>query len=84
MSIAELFQEGTFEPSVTIAMGKAFDLACKSLRGDGAHIDLIKEIIAKRIITCARRGVADPIMLCDAALASLGVSRDCSESVSRS
>lgn len=75
MSITELFREAAFEAEVTLCMAAAFDLACKSLRG-GAYSDLIKEIIAKRIITCAQNGATDPDALCREALVSLGLYED--------
>ena len=76
MSVTELFEEAAFEADVTVAMGKAFELACRSFRG-GEHPDLIEEIIAKRIVIFARRGVADPSLLCREALNSLGLDYDC-------
>jgi hypothetical protein len=72
MSITELFQEAAFEADRVLAMTTAFDLACKSLPR-GGYCDLMQEIIAKRIISCARDGVADPVLLCRAALGSLGL-----------
>ena len=75
MSITELFQEAAFEADRVVAMTTAFDLACRSLPV-GGYSDLLQEIIAKRIISCARDGVADPVLLCRAALGSLGLQAD--------
>jgi hypothetical protein len=41
-------------------MGKAFDRACHSLHDIGQP-DLVREIIAKRIIEVARDGERDPL-----------------------
>ena len=77
MSVTELFQEAAFEADRVLAMTTAFDLACQSLpSGGGGYSDLLQEIIAKRIINCARDGVADPVLLCRAALGSLGLHTD--------
>ena len=75
MSFPELFQEAAFEAEITLSMILAFELACKSMR-DGGYPDLIKEIIAKRIILCARQGAVDPALLCQEALSSLGLHSD--------
>jgi hypothetical protein len=75
MSITELFQEAAVEADRVLAMNTAFDLACKSL-ADGGYADFLQEMIAKRIINCARDGVADPVLLCRAALGSLGLQSD--------
>jgi len=71
MSSSELSEQAVFESEIATSMSKAFELACRSFRG-GGHPDLVKEIIAKRIIIIARQGVADPSILCEAALESLG------------
>jgi hypothetical protein len=71
-------QDVFFGPDVTRAMGAAFDKACRSPPG---RPDIVKEVIAKRIIDLARAGDSDPDHLCDAALKLLGCdpSLDCSE-----
>jgi len=75
VSVIALFQEAAFAPDVTQLMSVAFDRACKSLH-DRGQPDLVKEIIANRIIDAARRGVRDPDQLCDEALAALGQQSD--------
>ena len=45
--------------------------ACKGLQ-DGGQPDLVREIIAKRIIEAARKGERDPARLRNAGLAALG------------
>jgi hypothetical protein len=71
-------QDVFFGPDGTRAMGAAFDKACRSLPGQP---DIVKEVIAKRIIDLARAGDSDPDHLCDVALKLLGCdpSLDCSE-----
>jgi hypothetical protein len=78
MNFIEFLQEAAVEADRVVAMTTAFDLACKSLP-DGGYSDLLQEIIAKRIINCARDGVADPVLLCRAALGSLGLQTDAAE-----
>ena len=51
--------------------GKAFDRACHSLHDNGQP-DLVRQIIAKRIIEGARKGERDPDELCARALQALG------------
>jgi hypothetical protein len=55
----------------TQAMGEAFDRACHSLHDNGQP-DLIKQMIAKRIIEVARKGERNPDELCARALQALG------------
>jgi hypothetical protein len=44
-----------FDDDATQAMGEAFDRACHSLHDNGQP-DLVRQIIAKRIIEMARKG----------------------------
>jgi hypothetical protein len=53
-------------------MGEAFERACKSLH-DMGQPDIVKEIIAKRIVEVAKTGERDPVQLCERALAALGL-----------
>jgi hypothetical protein len=68
------FQDGVFDPdlNLTSAMGEAFERACKSLH-DMGQPDIVKEIIAKRIVEVAKTGERDPVQLCERALAALGL-----------
>jgi len=75
-NVVQLFQEASFGPEMTSVMGDAFERATQSLHDTGQP-DLIKEILAKRIIDAVRRGVRDPRDLCLEALKSLGVKGDC-------
>jgi hypothetical protein len=66
-----LAHDVAFGPDVTRAMGVAFDKACRSLQ-DNDQANVVREIIAKRIIDLARDGERDPDHLCDATLRELG------------
>ncbi len=66
------FQSVAFDAELTQAMGEAFDRACKSLR-DLGQPDIVKEVIATRIVEIARTGERDPDRLRDRALIALGV-----------
>jgi hypothetical protein len=61
-----------FDDAATLAMGEAFDQACKSLRNFGSAC-LVREIIAKRIINVAKNGERDPIRLHEQALIPFGI-----------
>jgi hypothetical protein len=64
-----------FDDEATRIMGEAFDAACKGLQ-DGGQPDLVREIIAKRIIEAAKKGERDPVRLRNAGLAALGYDRE--------
>ena len=76
MSVVQLFQEAAFGPELTRVMGEAFERATRSLHDTGQP-DLIKEVMAKRIIDAVRRGIRDPQQLCLEATKSLGLKSDC-------
>ena len=65
------FQDGASDSDTTRAMGEAFERACQSLH-DMGQPDVVKEIIAKRIVEVAKTGERDPVQLCERALAALG------------
>jgi hypothetical protein len=69
------FRTAAFDPDMTHVMGEAFDRACRDLH-DVGQPDLIKEVIASRIIDAARDGERDPGRLCRLALNSLGFKRE--------
>ena len=58
-----------FDDAATSAMGKAFDLACKSLQDFGSA----PEIIANLIIAAARDGERDAARLYEQALQAFGI-----------
>jgi hypothetical protein len=55
-------QDVFFDDETTLAMGKAFDNACVSLRRFGTLITA-RELIAKRIVAAAKHGERDPARL---------------------
>jgi hypothetical protein len=75
-NVVQLFQEAAFGPEMTSVMGDAFERATRSLHDTGQP-DLIKEVLARRIIEAARRGIRDPRDLCLDAIKSLGMNGDC-------
>jgi hypothetical protein len=72
-NLLPFFSNAAFDQNATRAMGKAFDRACHSLHDIG-QADLVREIIAKRIIEVTRDGERDPDELCLRALKALGFS----------
>ena len=61
-----------FDDAAALAMGEAFDRACKSLRNFGSACT-VREIIAKRIIDAAKNGERDPARLQEQALIPFGI-----------
>ena len=61
-----------FDDAATLAMGEAFDRACKSIRIVGSTVP-VREIIAKQIIDAAKNGERDPARLYDQALIIFGI-----------
>lgn len=56
-----------FDPEFITLLGKAYDMAIAALHNVGQP-DVVREVIAKRIIKEARKGERDPAKLCAAAL----------------
>jgi hypothetical protein len=65
------------DDEATRVMGEGFDAAYEGLQ-DGGQPDLVREIIAKRIIEAAKKGERDPVRLRNAGLATLGYDREAS------
>jgi hypothetical protein len=63
-------QNVEFDDATTLAMGEAFDHACKSLRNLGSAVP---EIIANVIIAAAKNGERDPVHLYEQALKVFGM-----------
>ena len=61
-----------FDDAATLAMGVAFDLACRSLPHP-CHNDSVQDIIAKRIVEAATTGERDPAKLCARALRAVDI-----------
>ena len=59
----------SFGPEALEALGKAYDMALASLH-DVGQPDVVREVIARRIIKAAQKGERDPARLCAAALSA--------------
>jgi hypothetical protein len=59
----------SFDPEALSALGKAYDMAVAALHDIGQP-QLVREVLAKRIIKAAQRGERDPAALCAIALAA--------------
>jgi hypothetical protein len=64
MSIRSFMQPGAFEPEAIAVMSEAFEAAIKELQDTG---DVMREVIAGRIIAAATLGERDPARLLVAA-----------------
>jgi hypothetical protein len=62
-------QNDAFSPEVLEALGKAYDMALAALHDIGQP-EVVREVIAKRIIRAAQKGEHDPAALCAIALAA--------------
>ena len=70
MLIHPFTEQGAFAPEATAAMGEAFDAACEELRNVG-QLQMMRKVVAHRIIAAARKGELDPSRLRAAALGGL-------------
>jgi len=66
-TILTFLPRGVFDSGQTRVLGEAFDAVCAALHDTGQP-DIVQEVIARRILAAARRGVKDPERLRDAAL----------------
>lgn len=73
-ALVGLLSDSAFDPETTAAMALAFDKACLTIAGT-QQVDVIKEIIAKRIIALARAGETNADSLSAGALQTLGLDR---------
>jgi hypothetical protein len=55
-------QYSYFDDEAVRSMGAAFDQACHSFR-NFAHLDRVRELVAKQIIEAAKNGERDPTRL---------------------
>jgi hypothetical protein len=67
MPIDPSIEHHAFEPEATAAMGQAFEAACKQLH-DAGNAEVVRKLLAERIIAAAGRGELDPGRLRTAAL----------------
>jgi hypothetical protein len=70
MAIYRLFQESAFDDGAVKAMTTAHEAALAEL-GLVDRTDPFTEVIARRIIECAKSGEGDAIRLCEYALKNL-------------
>jgi hypothetical protein len=56
-----------FDPDATLAMGEAYDKAIGTIHPDAESQFVVRELIAKRIIGIAQKGVIDRDRLCTSA-----------------
>ena len=60
-------RNGVFAPDVTLAMGEAYDRAIGTVHTNAESQSVIRELIAKRIVRMAQKGVVDRDQLCTSA-----------------
>jgi hypothetical protein len=70
-SIVPIFRNGGFDAEATRNLGKAYDIACRSLHPKGQP-PVLQDILAKKIVEAAQRGERDPDRLAAIALGALG------------
>ena len=63
-----------FSPEAIEALIKAYDMALASLHDHGQPA-IVREVVAKRIIEAAQRGLVDPASLCADALSAINSDR---------
>jgi hypothetical protein len=59
-----------FGPETVAAMGEAYDAALKGLHDTGQP-QIVRDVIAERIVAAAKLGERDPVRLLEAALAGM-------------
>ena len=62
----------SFDAETTRIMGEAFDMTTRALH-DSGQPPVVQELIARRIIGIAAKGVRDPVQLSQQALQALGI-----------
>ena len=73
-SIADFVGSVTYDPEAVQAMSLAYDAVLKELH-DRGQPEMVREIIAKRIIELAAIGEREPQRLCDTVLSEFGLMR---------
>jgi hypothetical protein len=74
MPIDPSIEHCVFEPEATAEMGEAFEAACKELH-DAGKAEVVRKLVAERIIAAANRGELDPVRLRAAALSGLPLTK---------
>ena len=75
MSIHSFIGSGALGPEAIAAMSEALEAAFKELH-DSGQPEVVREVMAGRIIAAAKLGERDPVRLREAALAGLPRERD--------
>jgi len=70
MSINPVLAKSVYEPDEVDAMAKAFEATCAAL-GLSRRDEPIGELVATKVIECARTGERDPKRLCNLVLLEL-------------
>jgi hypothetical protein len=70
-TVIPVFRDSAFDHETTQILGKAYDIACRSLHRKGQP-PVVQEVLAKKIIEAAERGERDPDRLAGIALGALG------------
>ena len=60
-------RSSVFAPDVTLAMGEAYDKAIGTVYPDAESRIVVRELIAKRVIRMAQKGVVERDQLCTSA-----------------
>jgi magnesium-transporting ATPase (P-type) len=71
MPIYRLLQESSFDPDLVTVLSTTFEELCIFL-GLAKTTDSLRDRVAESIISCARKGIRDPIQLRECALKDLG------------
>jgi hypothetical protein len=74
MPIDPSLEQGAFGPEATAAMDEAFGAACEELH-DTCRREMVRKVVAQRIIAAARRGELDPVRIRTAALSWIVVAQ---------
>jgi hypothetical protein len=75
-AVDRLFEDAAFAPDVTRIMREAFEMACRSLHDTGQP-EIVREVLARRIVELTRQGERDPKKLCQDAMRALGMESTC-------
>jgi hypothetical protein len=70
LPVRDLLESANYDPETVQVICAAYDRAKKELRDKGQP-EIVREILAQRILDLAARGERDPAQLCVAALSSL-------------
>jgi hypothetical protein len=63
-----------FDPEVLEVLGKAYDMALAALQ-DAGQPEVVREVLARRIIKAAKKGERDTAKLCAVALSAFNDER---------